>query len=224
MSDIAAQHGRGMGYVPEHDPRNANFPMRMVVGDTRPVKSFKWRTVPRLDQGQDGTCVAAAWLAGHAARPLERPVANGMIRPYYREAVLLDPWSQNDGPDWSFGTSTEAGAKVAMKWGWIEGYLWAQSIQDVRLALGYEGPVMAGIPWYESMFEPDASGLIRIGGALAGGHEVCLNGYRITGDLIWIHNSWSENWGLNGEALIKATDLERLLREGGDACLPVGHR
>jgi hypothetical protein len=224
MSDIAAQHGRGMGYIPEQDPRNSNFPMRMVLGDTRTPRSYTWRTVPRLDQGQDGTCVAAAWLHGHASRPLERPVSNYMIRMYYREAVKYDPWSENDGPDFNFGTSTEAGAKVAMLMGWIDGYYWANSIQDVRLALGYEGPVMAGVPWYESMFEPDADGLLRIGGSVAGGHEVELNGYRITGDLIRIHNSWSRNWGVNGEAFIKATDLERLLKEGGDACLPIGHK
>ena len=34
-------------------------------------------------------------------------------------------------------------------------------------------------------------------------------------------NSWGPNWGHDGDCWLRASDLERLLATGGDACVPV---
>ncbi len=36
-----------------------------------------------------------------------------------------------------------------------------------------------------------------------------------------MRNSWGRGWGVDGDCLISIEDLDRLLGEAGEACVPV---
>jgi C1A family cysteine protease len=82
-------------------------------------------------------------------------------------------------------------------------------------------PVVVGLNWYSSMFHPNAAGLIKVDGSLAGGHAFLLDGVSADREYFRIKNSWGRSWGRKGFALISFKDVERLLAEDGEACLAV---
>lgn len=47
---------------------------------------------------------------------------------------------------------------------------WATNIDDLVLTVGWHGPVIIGVDWRDSMYEPDERGLLDIGGRHIGGH------------------------------------------------------
>ena len=36
-----------------------------------------------------------------------------------------------------------------------------------------------------------------------------------------ITNSWGEDYGMGGDVFVKVNDFERLLKNGGEACIPM---
>lgn len=156
---------------------------------------------------------------------------------YYR-ARQLDPW---EGEDYE-GTSVLAGIKAVQEIvnskgkPLIKEYRWAFGIQDVLRVLGYRGPVVLGIWWYDNMYDPDENGFIHLAGTKVGGHAILANGVKIvkldpTLPATWVnvnkvesyvrlHNSWGTGYGLGGDALISVNDLELLLMDDGEACVP----
>lgn len=221
MTNDTGSRDFGLGRVPEFDERSREFPVRALLAAELAPRSYTWRCEATLDQGQEGTCVGFAWSHEITARPSKWPVNNFLGRLIYREATQIDPWPENDAPDYNFGTSVLAGVKTAQQLGWYSEYRWAFSLNDLILAIGYKGPAVLGIPWYESMFDPDAKGVLEVTGSPVGGHAIVANGVSIPRRLVRLHNSWSANWGINGEAFISFENLDKLLHEGGEACIPV---
>lgn len=156
-----------------------------------------------------------------AARPGLWGASSWLARLLYRLSVEIDPWPENDGPDWQFGTDVLSCAKQVKALGFMPEYRWAFGIDDLVLALGYNGPAVLGVPWYTGMFAPDAAGVLHISGRVEGGHAILANGVNVTKRLIRLHNSWGDGWGIGGEALISFDDLDRLLHEQGEACIPI---
>jgi hypothetical protein len=142
----------------------------------------------------------------------------------YRAAQRIDEW---EGEQYS-GTSVLAGAKVVTASGYIGGYRWCFGIADVRDAVVRIGPVVIGIPWYEEMYETRASGLVKVGGGLVGGHCITLTGYNPSMDIDgkvrevfrW-RNSWGPTYGIKGSGFIEGFRLAALLDDGGEACVPM---
>lgn len=64
-------------------------------------------------------------------------------------------------------------------------------------------------------------GKVRVGGYLLGGHAIVAHGVSVTRRTVRLHNSWGPYWGINGEADISWDDLDRLLHEQGEACIPL---
>jgi hypothetical protein len=199
----------------QFDERSRAFPIRALV-PTKP-RSYTWRCCVTLDQGREGACVGFAWAHEVSARPLELRQETSDALWFYREAQKVDEWP---GENYS-GTSVLAGAKVVQREGFLTEYRWAFGLQDLVLALGYKGPAVLGIPWYEGMYEPDPKGIIRPTGRVAGGHAILANGVNVKRELVRLHNSWGPDYGLGGSAFISFGDLERLLHEDGEACIPV---
>lgn len=224
-----------------HDERSLDYPIRTLIGDKLPRRRRRmWRAHrQRLDQGTEGACVGFGWTAELQAEPKIVGGANGRIGRYtaqqfagrlYREAQQVDDWP---GEDYE-GTSVLAGAKALQDQGFIEGFRWAFNIDDVIDAVIEVGPVVLGIPWFESMYDTRPSGLVDVDGRLVGGHCITVIGYdpslRLPKEgwtrrfevLRW-RNSWGETYGFKGDGFIKAEDLDRLLwgRYGGEACIPV---
>jgi hypothetical protein len=211
-----------LGRIPEFDKRSLEYPIRALVLAEQASKprSYTWRVNKWLDQGMEGACVGFSWTHELAARPMVvSDVDNLYARGIYKEAQKVDEWP---GEDYE-GTSVLAGAKVVQKLGHMEEYRWAFGLNDLILAVGYKGPAVLGINWYEPMFSPDEKGFIHVDGGLAGGHAILCYRVNVKQKFFGLWNSWGDSWGLNGACLVSFDDMERLLSEDGEACIPV-HR
>lgn len=153
-------------------------------------------------------------------------VDDEFARGVYQDAQKVDEWP---GEDYS-GTSVLAGAKTVQDRGYMGEYRWAFGVDDALRALGYQGPVVIGIPWYQSMFEPRPSGLVEVTPGGGGGHAILVRGVslkaRLAGEpgpmpVVRLRNSWGHEWGLDGDCYIKVEDFQALLEDQGDCCVPV---
>jgi hypothetical protein len=102
------------------------------------------------------------------------------------------------------------------------------------LALLQTGTVMMGGPWYNSWMTPDSNGFVDGDGSyaalqaalqsgVAGGHETLLHGIPqlaqaadgtvdLGNTVLRVRNSWSTQFGLNGDYLLHASTLSHLAR------------
>jgi hypothetical protein len=140
----------------------------------------------------------------------------------YDGAQKIDAWPGEDYP----GTSVRAGAQMLRSWGVISSFRWAWDADTVVHALLTTGPVVVGTWWYTDMFTPikdktNGKMMIRASGSKAGGHAYLLNGVNIDKGLIRVKNSWSQEWGANGHAWISISDMDKLIKDSGEACLAV---
>lgn len=209
-----------LGRIPAFDDRSKEFGVRRLMA-AAPPRSMEWYCPVQLNQGHLSACVGFSWCHFLAAMPQPvSQVTEDKAVSLYRHAQTIDEW-----PGESYeGTSVIAGVKaVQQKYpGLIDGYNWAFGIDDVVMAIGYIGPVVLGINWYNSMFEPDEFGRISPVGVATGGHAILAKGVNVEDRLIRLHNSWGPDWGFIGDCFISFDDLERLLKEDGDACVAVG--
>lgn len=230
---------RRLDWISQHDPKSLDYPIRPCLMDRRTVIEDipkAWSLGAVLDQGYEGSCVGHGWTAELIASPKPDPYTGpGPGHQYavdlYRRAQQIDEW---EGEDYE-GTSVLAGAKVVTERGLISEYRWCFSIEDVRDAVITSGPVVIGIPWYESMYETRPSGLVEVDGDLVGGHCLLVYGYhpgmRISGEdwnaryrvFRW-RNSWGPGYGKNGNGLIRYEDLRDLLADWGEAAVSVGRK
>ena len=213
--------------VPEFDERSRSFPIGAVVPPT--LRSRAWRCDPRLDQGREGACVGFAWTHELVATPcIVEGLSSESANTLYRSAQNIDEWPGNSYS----GTSVLAGAKVCQAMGYIDSYHWAFTIDEVMRAISHAGPVVFGVPWKDSMYEPRPDGLLDCSGKVIGGHAILGRGLRLTARMagvkepvVRLRNSWGDAWGLHGDAFICVSDLEGLLKDAGEARLPLGrHR
>lgn len=207
-----------LGRRVEFDEASRNFPIRALIPTAAKPRSYTWRCDAQLDQDGIGACVGFAWAAELAARPV---VVNGIENQLgfdiYHDAQKLDEW-----PGEAYeGSSVLGGAKAVMDRGFLEQYRWAFGLEDLVLAIGYKGPAVIGINWYGDMFLPDHNGVIHPTGGSPGGHAILANGVSIAKKLIRLHNSWGQAWGINGDCFISFDDLDKLLHEQGEACIPI---
>ena len=203
--------------VVHFDEESRKFPITAIV-PPKP-RSYTWRCDTWLDQGQEGACVGFSWAHELAGKPKPvKDVTNILAQAIYQDAQKNDEWP---GENYE-GSSVLGGAKAVQAMGYIGEYRWAFGLDDLILALGHAGPAVLGINWYEGMFTPDADGFVRPGNsAIAGGHAILAIGVSVKGKYVKLHNSWGRDWGHNGEAKITFEDLDRLLHEQGEACVPV---
>lgn len=228
-------------------PIRPALPRKAVAKKYRP-RSYTHKVDHWLDQGEEGRCVEFSICHELLAKPapvgrwdVDRILAAKAI---YWPAQREDEWEGGSYPGASpvyEGTSVHAGMRVATRLGYFGEYRWAFNIEDLVLALGYFGPVVLGVNWYQGMFRPGADGHIRPTGALMGGHAILAQAvkikYKVGTAFHWLTrswedvdldrsyvvlwNSWGPGWGENGTCKISLRDLSRLLDEQGEACVPV---
>jgi Papain family cysteine protease len=221
---------RTFNWAPNFDPESKEFPIRTAVPNQ--IRRNKlWRTGPILDQGREGACVGFGWTAEALSTPvavdLSRLKADAPEDPtafahrIYKRAQQLDGWA---GENYS-GTSVLAGAKAMREMGLIKEFRWAFNIADVIDGIIHKGPVVLGIPWHMGMYDaPD--GVLRLSGENVGGHCITAVGYKVSSeklngeDGIILQNSWGTDWGINGLAIIRTSELAGLLDNYGEACVP----
>lgn len=212
----------------QFDERSRAYPIR-TAADKKPLKSYTWRCNAWLDQGREGACVA--YSLGHelAARVVEvNPTLitnDWLIKKVYWEAQKIDPWEGGSYPGASpkyEGTSVLCGVKVLQSYGFFNSYRWGFGIDDVLYGLGHNGPAVLGIAWYEGMYSPDGNGFVHPNGNVAGGHAILARAINVKEEFVTLHNSWGSSWGKNGDCYITFEDLNRLLKEDGEAVFVTG--
>ena len=200
----------------EADPRIRSYPVRALIPTkAKGPRSYTWSISTILDQGREGSCVGHAVAHRLIARPVVRnEITHEDAVSIYKQAQTLDPWP---GEEYE-GTSVLAGAKAAVKRGYVTSYHWAETLDELIMGVGYCGPAVMGTWWYEGMVAPAVNGAIKPTGRKLGGHSYILNGVNLRTRLFFGVNSWGESWGVKGRFVLSFEDAERLLLDSGEAC------
>lgn len=211
---------RRLDRIPFHDERSRNFPLRamLTTAQQKAPRSYTWSCAYFLDQGQEGACTGFAVTHEAGARPVvAKRLSAAVAQDVYHRARELDDWP---GENYE-GSSVLGAIKAGKEKGWYGEYRWAFGLDDLILAVGYKGPAVLGVNWYDQMFQPSANGYISASGQVAGGHAILCNGVDVKKKCFRLHNSWGTGWGVNGECFITFADMDKLLREYGEACIPI---
>jgi hypothetical protein len=169
---------------------------------------------PVLDQGNTPRCVGFTGADWENALPVDDHVTNAAGDDIYAACKIVDgePGQQN-------GSTIRSLAKVLQQRGRLKAYAFAAAIDDVWAFVSKSGPVCWGIGWTDSMFTPDASGLVVPSGPDVGGHAIIQ--YGVDGDDGLLLNHWGTLWGTNGKFRMHKTDLAERLANGGEAMAAV---
>jgi hypothetical protein len=239
---VEQRHRPGMflGRHVDHDPRPLEFAHPVLPKSA--LKPVAWqRRIGILDQGEVGSCTGNALTGvlgtdsfGRTA-PTQVTVkadAKGVFKAgsyALDEAFALRAYTLNtrldnvpgEYPGEDTGSTGVACGKTGRALGLLSGYTHAFTMGALKTAL-QAGPVMLGIPWLNSMFEPRADGTIPVVGSsgLAGGHEIACTAWD-GADRFRIDNSWGTSWGDAGSGWFVEADLAWLLSQGGDVTVPV---
>jgi len=231
-----------LGRNVNHDDRSKNFPAEKGAVKT----ILHEREIPILNQMNLGKCTAEAMVGLLGCTPffekLSEELQTQLKMPgdstgeadnfsdelYHVETELQDP---NDAyPPNDPGGSGLYVMKAAKSEGLINHYQHAFGLEHALRAIANR-PVIIGVTWYNSMFETDNNGFIRVdpNSGVAGGHEILVRGSTIAnadeldaaGNYISGDNSWGEGWGIDlglggGSWHMHTSDFNLLLQDYGD--------
>jgi len=209
-----------LGRHVNHDSESRRYPVDTAGLTIASVRHL--RRIAVLDQGNLGSCTGNAGIGALGTDPNydTLPVVGGYALSQqgavklYSDATQIDPYPGQYPPD-DTGSDGLSIAKVLKAAGDISGYTWAFSLDDALKALS-AAPLITGIPWYNSMFTPSSEGLLKVFGALAGGHEIVVDEYDAVRGWVGFTNSWGSGWGLAGRFYLAAEDWGTLLAQQGD--------
>ena len=202
---------RKFDWIPNHDPRSRKHPLRLAPRMVaRPWRAYSWRKTVVLDQGAEGACSGFSMAHFLASRPKARDkITNTLGKRIYQEAKRQDEWP---GEDYD-GSSVNGACRAARKLGFIESWEWSFDLGTILAGLGYVGPCVIGMPWFEGMDEPDRFGIVRPTGKIVGGHAIEGGGTRVVNGTkcIRLPNSWGPEWGVGGDCFMPVDEFAKLL-------------
>lgn len=219
---------RRLDRIPAFDHRSLSFRVAASLNTEQQTPISRMWTCPPdtpvLNQGQEGACVGFGITneLSYYPVPVRNLDANFAREKIYWVAQRDDPWPGGSYPDASpryEGTSVLYGIKAASDLGYYQEYRWATSEKEMALGVGYIGPAIIGVDWYEGMFKPDSSGYIRPTGDKMGGHCTLIIGINVRYGYYTLRNSWGPTWGQNGNAKIKREDMAKLIADNGEVCI-----
>jgi hypothetical protein len=214
-------HPVRLGRHVEHDPRSLAYAHGVLPKSA--IKSVSWtRRAPILDQGNVGSCTgnALAGLLGTDAKG-RAGATSVTVKADSRGVFKAGTYPLDEEyPGKDTGSSGVACGKSAQMLGLATGYSHAFGVDALKAAL-QTGPTLIGIPWLNSMFNPDSGGQLTVDrtSGIAGGHELVVSGYDVGG---WfrIDNSWGAAWGDQGSCHVREADIVWLLAQDGDVTVP----
>lgn len=205
----------GLGRLVAKDRRDTQFLLKALLPVEVPRKPRKtWRLSWKGNQGTTSMCVGYGWHGLLRAAPIVQRKPSPIE--IYQGAQRNDEWP---GEDYE-GSSVRGGAKALQASGQIKAYGWAFDVATVLAWLATHGPVVIGTHWYKGMFTPDADGVVTPKGDLAGGHCYLAIGYDDKRGMILCQNSWGNAWGKKGRFYMRYADMDRLIKNDGEACTP----
>jgi hypothetical protein len=227
------EHQRGgLGRHVNHDPQSRRYPyVRRATRPTWPPAVRHERHIPIFDQGDLGACTGMAglgilghgpyWAALQAATELRDPthagpfpLNEGGALALYSANTQIDPYQGAYPPD-DTGSDGLSAAKSLMAAGVVPGFEWAFGTDEALTALA-SFPLLVGTLWAESMFEVNRSGLMRVEGAIVGGHEWIVDEYVPSREWVGGVSSWGQGFGVDGRFYLTVEDFARLLEHDGD--------
>ena len=205
--------GRALGRHVHHDERSKAYPFH--AGPTSALKSIRHkRHVGVYNQGDVGSCTGNAGAGSLSTAPFTHRYTESKALKLYSAAEVIDgdgPYPPNDN-----GSSGLSIAKVCKSEGLIGSYSHCFSAEAVYTAL-QTGPVMVGVNWLTGFDNPTADGQMIYKGSSRGGHELCMDEIDVENQRVWICNSWSSSWGIEGRAWWSFADFAKVLADQGDA-------
>ena len=148
-------------------PDDRDYPVErleaMIAAGT--AVPLEW-SVPRiLDQGDNGTCVAAGTLGAcdcDDETHTDSHFTSADIVPFFETIAGAGPLP--DG-----GAEVREGLKAAKKAGYISAYSLLTSAAQITSWLELHGPIVLGVDWMSGMDTPDAKGFVTFTGYVRGG-------------------------------------------------------
>lgn len=212
---------RRLDRLVDFDPASRRYQIRTLLEtETAPRLSKDWEPGAWLDQGQEGACVSFGIHHCRACTPLaQRPVTNEMAFEAYHAIQHRDPWpgcalascTVEANPSCYEGTSVRSGMMYGVEMGWWPEVRWVGAgsgrlADDIVDTWTRVGGIVFGTQWLESMFAPDANGVLRIleDSGVSGGHCWFAPGFRYAAlpgfgpekrEYAVGQNSWGEKWG-----------------------------
>jgi len=229
----AADYLPGLGRHVEHDPRSRTYSVEDRLPAevlTHALRSVIWgRHSPILDQGSLGACTGFALAGWFGCEPHCVSAADAahfdadFARQRYHRATEVDRFAGTWPPE-DTGSSGNAVCRAAKRDRLLDGYSWAFSPLGLLRAL-QRGPVIVGVPWYESFDQPNGAGEVRIGGQVVGGHEFLIRGadkQLVAPGGWWLHcdNSWGTGYGDGGSFRMSLETWGRLSAQRADVTVP----
>lgn len=214
--------GSNSGFNFSTDPRNKNFAFANVSVTRPPIPQKDWWADGWWgNQGDTPHCCAYSWVHVLEDGPVVQDAIPGRAVPLFTPDKFFNQCKLVDGlPSSAQGTTILAGAQVAKKFGLISEYRWAETVDEVVDALIIFGPVIAGTLWYDGMMNPESNGTMRPNGRNLGGHAYVINGVDTKKELVRVKNSYGKRWGKQGYGYLSFDSLEKLLKDGGEICVP----
>lgn len=180
---------------------------------------------PPLDQGSEGTCVGHAGQIFLESAPViqlpRRPQGqpNAYALDFYDRAWCID--GNGPGPvDRSTGLTLDSLFRIFRQDGYVtewrhtfepdEVIRWVGGVDSLGKPIG--GPLVLGIPWFQSMDGAGPDGFVRVipSSGLRGYHAICVRRWDQRQGGLWFVNSWGRRFGrlghgfLPGEGLVAA--------------------
>lgn len=198
--------------IPDPTPTPTPVPVPVPVPTPDPTAAVRWETSQILDQGNTPHCVGFTGADFLGSAPVTQAVTTQLGHDLYYECKVIDGEAGKEN-----GSDMRSIGKVLKNRGRIAGYAFASTVAEVKAWVRTQGTVMLGTNWYDGMFYPDSKGVIKIGGAVVGGHAWSIVGHDGTTGLYTAMNHWGTGYGDKGFFYFGDDVLARLLSEQGDA-------
>lgn len=170
-----------------------------------------------FDQGPTPKCTAFGTLTYlAAAHPYNKALSNKIVLDGHQLYELIRAWDVENHNLYDEGATCTAALETARKLGWIERYEWMYTIRTMQECIPI-APLQAGTYWYDSMFERDAEGIVKVPRSFDttdSGHFYTLGKYDAHRDIWWCRQTWGDgDYGIPGDLMF------RLLKEEGEVSI-----